>query len=312
MKGIMYHYVRDNVEQLPYFVYLHIDCFEKQINYFQNNYRILSQEELEWCVKNKQVIENSVVLTFDDGIVDHYQHVYPLLKEKGLWGIFYISTKPYEEKKLLDVHRIHYLLGRYGGKFILDKIKKITKESDFIEGNREQYSETTYVRQSNDEYTKKAKQTINYYLKPERRGVVLDELMHSLCDSEEQLFESFYLQKEQIHEMIDNGMSIASHGHSHTLFSNMSKELQEKEIETSLEILVGLTNNRVFNSFCFPYGGKQSYTKDTIEILKKNNVEFSFSVESRDISTTDLGVKHELPRFDCNEFDHGKATIGIK
>jgi len=59
---------------------------------------------------------SGVILTFDDGLRDHYKYVFPKLKEHNLWGIFYISTAPFHNKKLIDVHRIHMLVGKYGGR----------------------------------------------------------------------------------------------------------------------------------------------------------------------------------------------------
>jgi len=312
MKSVMYHYVRKANSDLPHFIYLHVDDFEKQIDYFCENYHVVSKKEFDECLEKKETIENGIVLTFDDGLIDHYRYVYPILKKRGLWGVFYIPTKPYEEKVLLDVHRVHYLLGKYGGEKILDLLKSILTDEDLIEGNEELFISSTYTKQDNDTYTTQVKQIVNYYMKPEKKSEVLKKILDLLHENEEILFETYYINKGQVNDMIDNGMSIGSHGHSHTLFSNMNFNEQEQEIKKSIKIIQSMTNHRMYNSFCYPYGGQQSYDKNTLKILEQQNFECAISVESRDILVEDIENKYEIPRYDCNEFQYGKATKGQK
>ncbi len=312
VKAIMYHYVREEDNESPYFIYLHAKDFEKQIDYLKSKYKILNKNEFEYCLNTSTTIKNGIVLTFDDGFSDHYNYVYPILKKRNLWGIFYIPTKPYVNKKLLDVHRIHYLLGKYGGESLYKKLTKITIDDNFIKNNENLFSESTYTEQNNDVYTTKVKQIINYYLKPDQRSIILEKLLQAYNENENHLSKSFYLSKKQISEMIENGMSIANHGHSHTLFSNLDKKSQAYEIKESKEIIDALTNDKTYNSFCYPYGGKQSYNKDTLQNLQEYKYKFAFSVESRDIESSDLDIKYELPRYDCNKFKFGRATKGIK
>lgn len=304
----MYHYVRESTKELPHFVYLHVEDFIRQIDYFMEHYHILSNEEMKWCIQNEKIIDNGIILTFDDGLIDHYNFVFPALKERNLWGIFYISTKPYKNRCLLDVHRIHYLLGRYGGKYIYEYIQKLLENGDYIKGNESIFSSTTYLNQyNNDIYTTKIKQILNYYLTLCAKSRILNKLMAGLCEDECALSKNFYLQEQHIKDMIDYGMSIGSHGHTHTLFSNLTHEEQHIEINESFDVIRCITNNKNINSFCYPYGGKLSYNEHTIQCLQNANIDFAFSVESRDINKTDVQVKYELPRFDCNEFKYGKA-----
>jgi hypothetical protein len=48
---------------------------------------------------------------------------------------------------------------------------------------------------------------------------------------------------------------------------------------------------------------------NTIEILNKLDVAYSFMVDPREISAEDFVLsKQSLPRFDCNKFEHGAAS----
>ena len=46
MRAIMYHYVRPVPEELPFFRYLHVDDFARQIDWLMQNHRLVSRDEL--------------------------------------------------------------------------------------------------------------------------------------------------------------------------------------------------------------------------------------------------------------------------
>ncbi len=307
MKAIMYHYVREHVEALPYFVYLEASNFERQINYLNNNYHILNKQEIYECMEEGRIIENGIILTFDDGLNDHYKYVYPILLKYGLTGIFYVPTLPYYNCRLLDVHRTHYLIGQLGGRALYDELVGIINPEDLIINKLDVFNKNTYKKQVLDEFTREAKKLLNYSIRPERRTLILDQLMSSISIKESDLAQSFYLTDSEMQEMDNNGMIIGSHSHSHTLLSNLSNAEQEEEIYTSMEFLSKVLNKPI-DTFCYPYGGNLSYTTETPKILEKQGISFAFSVESREIQTCDIDDKFYIPRFDCNEFPYGQAT----
>jgi hypothetical protein len=64
-------------------------------------------------------------------------------------------------------------------------------------------------------------------------------------------------------------------------------------------------------SFCYTYGGDQSFDTHTLGVLEAAGIDFAFSVEAREISARDLSEKRlGLPRFDCNAFPHGQSKVG--
>jgi len=128
MKAVMYHYVREAPDRLPYFRYLHVDDFARQLDWFADSNRLVKRDEFDEAYRTGRVPEG-FVLTFDDRLADHHGFVLPLLKERGLFGIFYICSGPLERRKLLDVHRIHLILGRLGGEAAMERLqRRVTEE----------------------------------------------------------------------------------------------------------------------------------------------------------------------------------------
>lgn len=76
------------------FLTLELPFFEDQLKHFSKYYNIISLKEY-WEIRNglKEPVKNAIVLTFDDGYLDNWQYVYPLLKKYGLKGTLFVSPE---------------------------------------------------------------------------------------------------------------------------------------------------------------------------------------------------------------------------
>ena len=83
---VMYHYVRKvKKSNYPNLDALEFDDFKNQILYFKKNFNILDNEQFNQIIQNQKISKKpSVVLTFDDGYIDHYDYVYPYLKKNKI------------------------------------------------------------------------------------------------------------------------------------------------------------------------------------------------------------------------------------
>lgn len=309
----MYHYVRPYDERLSNLKHLHIDDFCKQLDYFEGNFGFVNKQDFLSYFKaddnmlKKSQIDNGVILTFDDGLSCHYDYVYPELKKRGLWGIFYVPTGVYQTNKVLDVHRTHILLASCNDKDIFDVLKQKITDDILVDANHSEFQRETYKMQIDSDYTKMVKRILNYYIDYQFREKILDELidefeLQDLCQ-----VNKFYINDQQMQKMKDGGMIIGSHSVSHPVMSKLSFDEQKIEIQQSFARL----NDYIDVSdktFCYPYGGKHSYTDETVQILNQEQCIFSFDVNSRDITIQDIVNRPQtLPRYDCNEFPYGQV-----
>ena len=58
MKAIMYHYVRRFNPTLPNFRFLDVENFEKQLDYFQDNFGFVSKDEWLNALREKKTRES--------------------------------------------------------------------------------------------------------------------------------------------------------------------------------------------------------------------------------------------------------------
>ncbi len=305
----MYHYVRPEPDDLPYFRYLHVEDFKSQLDWLDETYGFVSRGDFENALMTREPVPGAV-LTFDDGVHDHYHHVFPELKRRGLWGVFYVPTGIYQTRTLLDVHRIHLLIGRHGGMEALDALQAVVEDHMLVDKDNAAFRSNTYRFQDNDEATNEVKRVLNYYISYEHRCSVLTEVLAALNGHRGNGFDGFYLSLEQMQEMADAGMVIGSHSVSHPVFSKLEVDDQWREIDHSFSFLEEVLAEPV-RTFCYPYGGFHNFTDDTQQLLKKRGCRFAFNVEPRDIEAQDL-ADHPmaLPRYDCNMLRFGRASMG--
>jgi len=310
MKAIMYHYIRPQDAAQPHLFYLHADDFQRQLDHFEQQYSFVSQQQWQAALATPhEALSSGVVLTFDDGLIDHYRYVRPILAERGLWGIFYVSSATLQAQQLLSVHRVHYLLGRFGGTRVLNVLEQLLDDNLFIDGFYEQLKVAPYAMQSMDEHSLRVKKIVNYALKPECKGPLLGELFRQLAGDESAVAQQFYMNSAQIREMAAEGFTFGAHGHSHNLLSKFSGDSLSSEVSGSVQAL-----NRVLaqpsDTFCYPYGGPDSWNDQVLSELQQQQIRYGFCVEPADISAADLQQRPLcLPRYDCNAFPHGKARI---
>jgi peptidoglycan/xylan/chitin deacetylase (PgdA/CDA1 family) len=307
MKAIMYHYVKEDDPSFPNFNHLHIEDFKKQLDYLENQFGFVTKKDFQNALESGDP-PKGVILTFDDGLKCHYDQVFPVLKEKGLWGIFYVATEMYRTQKLLDVHRIHLLLGQGNNQKIYEYLNEKMPQDYLVDSVREDFEKLTYLSQINDNFTEMVKKILNYYISYTHREKVIDDLCKVFLKKEDMDVLDFYLTAEEMVEMENAGMIIGSHTVSHPVMSKLDLEAQKIEIQSSFKDLSSFGLRLSWKSFCYPYGGFHTFTEETEALLEMEKCRFSFNVESRDISKKDLTQrKQALPRYDCNEFPFGQV-----
>lgn len=308
MRAVMYHYVRTHDPQLPFFRYLDVRDFERQLDHFGEEFGFVTRDEFEAFVRKGEMPREpgKVVLTFDDGVVDHHEHVLPALRDRGLFGFFYVSTAPLADGRMLDAHRIHLLCGRVPGRELLDATKRLVSER-MLRGDRlEEFRGTTYTNQVDESEVLETKRILNYFIRNRYRSGVLDRLFDDfgLADDADR----FYMSIAQLRAMERAGMIVGAHSVNHRVMSTLDRDRQRREIEESFEFLEAHLE-LPHRTYCHPYGGFHSFDEHTLALLEEADVEYAFNVESRRIEAGDrVGARHHLPRFDCNEFPHGAAS----
>ena len=217
-------------------------------------------------------------------------------KKHGVF--FYVPTGHYKDKKILDVHRVHHLLGKYNARSLLSESLKLIDASMLNEDMILEFDKEIYREQqlSTDEY--QLKRLFNYYLRAEYKTQILDEITMKYLN-ENELYDKLYLTKGELREMEKYGSIIGSHTVTHPVLSTLTYEQQKKEVEESYSFLNTFLDIQL-KSFCYPYGGLSTYNQNTLKVLEECGVHHAFTAGNKPLDN--IENVYTLARMDCNRF----------
>ena len=301
---VMYHYVRQiKGSKYPNIKGLEFENFKKQINFFSKKFNIISHNEFLEIIKSKKIPKKpSIMLTFDDGFIDHYKYVFQHLRQKRISACFYPPIQVVENKTILDVNKIHFILEKEKNR------KKILKEIDnlLIKKNKKTINQLDLnkIKYLNDLYDDKEttliKRLLQYYLPFDDRNYIINELFKKIINvSFENFAKEIYMNADHLKEMYSEGMTFGSHGYHHVYWEFLDKNKQEEELINSIKFYKKLNFNTDNISVCYPYG---SYNDITIDILREKNISFALSTHVGDVNKSNIFEKYKLPRMDTNDF----------
>ena len=300
---VMYHYVRPIKEsKFPGIKGLELDGFKRQLDYFTDNFSIVSTEPVINAAKHSIPLPNEACwLTFDDGYKDHFEYVMPELMKRNLHGAFFPPRVAIEEDQVLDVNLIHHILSCSDN---VDQLVDILNTHCFERGVSE--------RELNDFYEKYAipnrfdnadiiyvKRMLQHVLPEQLRTIIAHQMFQEFVGFSAAEFSSeLYMSVEEVRELVRNGMYVGSHGSMHYWLDKITLEEQKKYIKQSLEFLDSVGASTKDWVMCYPYG---AYNDDTIKLLKSFDAALGITTEVRMANlTSDNPFK--LPRLDTNDF----------
>lgn len=296
---IFYHYVRD-VERTPFpgIKALSVSGFEQQLDLLQSHFDIIDGPTFERAVLDGTPFDRPVaLLTFDDGFVDHYEHVFPLLRSRGLGGIFFLAGATLgATPRMLNVHRAHYLLSLLGADLFAAEVGAALESEGIVvtaTGDRAgiyRYDEAPDTR---------IKRVLNYEAPyPVVERVLSSVFARHLGDSSD-LARGLYLSPAQIGEMARGGMTFGWHTESHPVLSRLDRQQQLGELQRGPFVVRELTGQHSA-SLCYPYGFTHTYNADTLDVLEQCGYSMAFNTDRREAVIGRDG-RYELPRFDTRD-----------
>lgn len=299
---VTYHYVRPVADSpWPGIKGLELTQFKGQLDYIQQHYTPVSIDDLIIASRDSKypLPANAILLSFDDGYLDHWRYVYPELKRRGIPGAFYAPARSLINRELLDVNKVHYVLAACNDHnklvaHIDDTVKEHAEQlnlpavsdlhHDFMKASRWDPAETVYV-----------KRILQHGLPLSLRTLIVDDLFGRIVSQDAAAFaEELYLLPEQAREMITGGMHFGSHGDGHIWLSRASEAEQRADIESSLRIFELLGTSSEGFTFCYPYGG---YNATTLSILRELGCAAALTTRL-DIAELDPKSMLELARID--------------
>ncbi len=307
---VTYHYVRDlGSSKYPRIKGLDLKKFINQIEYFENIYKFVSVENvIDYIYYEEEPPSNPILLTFDDGYIDHYRHVFPLLQKKKIPGSFFPAAKPIMDHVVLDVNKIHFILASSNAEEIKNYVFNFLDEhrsNHYLKSNKYYYDNlapnaragTAELFDNKD--TIFIKRMLQSEIPDPLRKKVIDNLFKKYVTNDEASFSNeLYMNKSHLKEMIESGMYIGNHGYSHKWMDSISEQDQIEEIEKSLMLLDQIGSDVDQWVMCYPYG---RYNQSLINVIKSRGCKLGLTINSG-VSVIDKKSAFMLNRIDTNHF----------
>ena len=300
---VMYHYIRNLKESdFPRIKARSVVDFENQLKYFRKSYSVISIHELLAAIRKEQPLpNNSLLLTFDDGYIDHYINVLPLLIKYNMSGCFYPCGKAIDNNIVLDVNKIHFIIAS-----MLSPVALRNEIFTMLDEYRAEYS-----LESNEYYYNNLcipnkydtgdiifiKRLLQRELRYEVRTRIISSLFTKYVTSDEKGFsEQLYLNADNLNEIISEGMHVGIHGYNHFWLNTLSPEDQQKEITQSIQFLNSIGGKYNDLTICYPYG---AIDESVLRIVENMLFGCGFIVDGR-VADISYDHKYKLPRMDTN------------
>jgi peptidoglycan/xylan/chitin deacetylase (PgdA/CDA1 family) len=284
---IMYHYVRDaHASRFPHLAALGVAAFREQVALVRQRYEMATFEAaIEFLAGRYQPARDLCLLTFDDGLKDHYQNVFPILTKARIQGLFFITTAC-QEGWVAAVHKSHFLMAGLGiDRYRESLLQQIALHSPATE-TRVTLADARRVYRWDSDDVATFKYLLNFRLDRQLRDRVLDELFRQHLGDEREFARELYLSWDEARQMQEQGMLMGGHSHRHLPLATLDAGQQRDDLATCARLLHAHLRPQQHWPFSYPYGKADSFDAQTINIAHELGFAGSFATE---VGTNEAG-----------------------
>ena len=289
MNVLMYHFVSSS-KDAPLFAGVPgvaVEDFELQLSYLIKNGIALCEQDIKHASRSGHYPgDEYFYLTFDDGIKQHFNNVYPMLKDYGLQASFFIPTMALEsnmvpilEKQRLLQYNLFSNYQEFLDIFCMLAIKiSRAKDKNIFYPNTENINNSQNYLIEYDFYSNKDRyfrMLRNEYLSTEEFSNIINTMFANFYINDKEFIDEYYLSIDDIKIMNDNDMIIGGHSYSHPFLDKISVIEMQKEIDRSVDFLQNLIGKDI-HSFSYPFG---AFNNNVVEYLRKSKFHYAFSTK---------------------------------
>lgn len=232
------------------------DEFNEQIAFLKREMSVVTLQEalafVDGTAKEKSRGAR-VLVTFDDGYLDNYQTVFPILRSHGVQGVFFLATGMVGSAHVPWWDHIAFLL-------------KTARRRQFTLD----YPASLNVDLDEDGLDESLRAVLRLFKRPDNsdHAKFLSDLAEQTKGDDPGNVSRRFLDWDEAREMMAGGMAIGSHTHSHQLLSQLDGSHQREELSKSRSILEERLGTAV-DVIAYPVGAKDSFTDETMRVAQE-------------------------------------------
>lgn len=255
------------------------ETFRRQMQWLRAATQVLDETSLLKLDSYTTLPRNSIfsAVTFDDGYIDCFTLVKPVLDELGIRGMFFVPVAILESRGLGWWDIAAFMLKH-------SQLNTIT-----VDGR--QYPLGAHLNHSLMQLLKSFKLE-----SADATSDLLEKISHAcgVAPPGKDLQSAELMNWTQVCQLRDAGHSIGSHAWSHRVLATLRPEEQSREIHDSRRELRAIVGDSVL-SFAYPVGGHQHFDEHSVRLVREAGYEqaFTFNTGIANLPMTD---RFRIPR----------------
>jgi peptidoglycan/xylan/chitin deacetylase (PgdA/CDA1 family) len=244
---VMWHYVRDaDAEPRVGAGFVDVATFNIQLDRIGRLRTVVGWSRVADALGGGRPLPpDAVLLTFDDGLVDHHRTVLPHLADRGWPAVFFVTARAAGDRLSVG-HRIHVLLADLSPAelrgAVLDRLGPVEREAFRTAERRERAAGFAPIDV--------LKHTLQRPL-ADAGGPILSALIHERHGPEPDVADALHLSADQVADLRAAGMAIGGHGRRHLWLDWEPADRIRSEIADSATFLAADPKPW---AFAYPYG----------------------------------------------------------
>lgn len=292
---VMYHFVHPERNlRWPVHGAISLDAFKAQIESLRKFGNIVSPAVFFSNFEDKLNRKSNILLSFDDGLRDHWEFVAPILVDQSLPALFSVPSTPIVQKEGLEVQKLQFLVRDARGWGLLRREAQALSQQylqpERLSGLRRECS----LSKTNTPEVAYVKRIFQRELPPAVRSVAVSKLFNKVfATSEEQFVDEVYLDSTRLKDLVSAGFDLGGHGDKHVFLGHSPNHTQVHEISKSRQLLADYAPNQTLRTFCYPYGSFNAFSQ---RLMRQEGFDFAFK-DGGGIVRSPID-RYEVPRID--------------
>jgi peptidoglycan/xylan/chitin deacetylase (PgdA/CDA1 family) len=286
LRVIAYRYVRD-LQRTPFpcLSATLIEDFRTQVDELSSAFEMASIESaIDFLNGEYRPRRDLCLLTFDDGLREHYTTVMPILYEKRLRAVFFPITSCVAEQRVAPDHMSQFLMAsmgfdRYADAFFREALT-LAPDSFAPFHVDPLLAAQRYPWKTPEEA--RFKYLLNFGMDAELRDCSVRRLFTTHVAEEGEFAESLYMNWDQLRLMQKAGMCIGGHSHQHKALASMPSRELISDLETCRRLLNQNLAPQSVWPFSYPDGKRESFHIRAMRKLQELGFDCAFSTETSD------------------------------
>jgi peptidoglycan/xylan/chitin deacetylase (PgdA/CDA1 family) len=300
--GVAYHYVARKRPSSPTAIHpITLDDFAVQLDLLGRDFDFVSRDDLLTALDGSPLPARSCVITFDDGLRRQVELALPVLEQRGIPAIFFVSSQPLTDRRVAYVHKVHLLREQLGD----DELRTLLRaelEARGLDPARLERARPPEMYPYDPPEAAALKYLLNFVLGPTDTTPV--DAVFARSFDETAVCRELYAGADDIRELEARG-ALGAHGDRHIPLARLGPEAARDDLARSAAALTEVVGRPV-RTMSYPYGTADAVDQGVAAAAAASGFRLAFTMERAVNASLDEPLL--LARLDTNDAPGGRRA----